>query len=60
MNHIGFLFGTVFGFLLAGTRLNEYDVIHDMLLLREFDLWLLFLATIATAAPLLWLLQRRS
>lgn len=59
MNRVGFLLGTAFGFLLAGSRLNEYDVIHDMLLLREFDLWLLFAATIGTAAPLLWLLERR-
>lgn len=59
MNRVGFLFGTAFGFLLAAARLNDYDVIHQMLLLREFDLWLMFAATIGTAAPLLWLLQRR-
>jgi uncharacterized membrane protein YedE/YeeE len=37
---------------------NEYDVIHDMLLLREPDVFLLMGSAVATAAPLLWLLRR--
>lgn len=59
MNRVGFLTGLAFGFVLAAARLNDYDVIHGMLLLRQFDLWLMFAATIGTAAPLLWLLERR-
>jgi hypothetical protein len=59
VNRVGFLTGLVFGFVLAAARLNDYDVIHGMLLLRHFDLWLMFGATIGTAAPLLWLLERR-
>jgi uncharacterized protein len=37
---------------------NEYDVIHSMLLLREPDVFLLMGSAVATAAPLLWLLRR--
>jgi uncharacterized membrane protein YedE/YeeE len=37
---------------------NEYDVIHNMLLLREPDVFLLMGSAVATAAPLLWLLRR--
>jgi uncharacterized membrane protein YedE/YeeE len=59
VNRVGFLTGLAFGFVLAAARLNDYDVIHGMLLLRQFDLWLMFAATIGTAAPLLWLLERR-
>jgi uncharacterized membrane protein YedE/YeeE len=59
VSYVGFLFGTAFGFVLAAAHLNDYDVIHRMLLLREFDLWLMFAATVGTAVPLLWLLERR-
>lgn len=50
--------GGVFGFVLAGANLSDYTVIHNMLLLREFDVFLLMGAAIGVAAPLLWLLER--
>ncbi len=59
MNRLGFLIGLAFGFVLAGTRLSDYDVIHRMLLLQEPDVFLLMASAVAVAAPLLWLLQRR-
>ncbi|MBI4280497.1 MAG: YeeE/YedE family protein [Armatimonadetes bacterium] len=59
MNALGFLIGAGFGFAIAATRLSDYDVIHNMLLLREPDVFLLMASAIGTAMPLLWLLQRR-
>lgn len=35
MNAIALLFGTGFGFVLGWARLTDYDVIRNMLLLRE-------------------------
>ena len=59
MNRIGFLFGLAFGFLLSAGRISDYDVIRRMLLLQEFDLYLLMASAVGVAVPLLWLLQRR-
>lgn len=59
MNGVGFAVGLAFGFVLAAARLNEYDVIHNMLLLRDFEPFLLMGSAVATAAPLLWLMRRR-
>ncbi len=59
MNRIGFLFGGAFGFLIAASRLNEYDVIHEGLLLRSPYMFLVMGSAVAVAMPLLWLLQRR-
>lgn len=53
------LFGLVFGFLFAAAGLNQYDVIHRMLLLRDLDPFLIMGSAMATALPLLWLLERR-
>lgn len=50
MKLIGFLFGTSFGFMLGWARLTDYDVIRDMLLFRELDLYLLMGTSMATAA----------
>jgi uncharacterized membrane protein YedE/YeeE len=58
VNLVGFLTGAAFGLVLAAARLSDYDVIHKMLLLQEFDVFLLMGSAMATAAPLLWLLQR--
>jgi uncharacterized membrane protein YedE/YeeE len=58
VKRVGFLIGLAFGFILVAARVNEYDVIHDMLLLREPDVFLLMGSAVATAAPLLWLLRR--
>ena len=59
MNRLGFAVGLLFGLVIAAARLNDYDVIHDMLLLREPDVFLLMASAIAVAAPALWLLRRR-
>ncbi|HUH91714.1 MAG TPA: hypothetical protein VL742_01045 [Casimicrobiaceae bacterium] len=50
MNAVGLLFGIGFGFVLGWSRLTDYDVIHDMLLLRSFDVFLIMGAAVATAA----------
>ena len=59
MNRPAFAVGLVFGFIIAAARLSDYNVIHDMLLLREPDVFLLMGSAFATAAPLLYLLNRR-
>lgn len=51
--------GVPFGFVLVGSGLADYDVIHDGLLFREAHLYLMMVSAVGTAAPLLWLLQRR-
>ncbi len=57
-NIIALFVGVGFGFVLVAARLNEFDTIHRMLLLQEFDVFLLMGSAIATAAPILVLLQR--
>jgi uncharacterized membrane protein YedE/YeeE len=52
--------GVLFGFTFAGAELNQYDTIHDMLSLRNISPYLIMASAIATAAPLLWLLERRN
>ena len=59
MKRCGFLVGVAFGFLVAAARLSDYNVIHDMLLLREPDVFLLMGSAVAVAAPLLLLLERK-
>lgn len=59
MNGVGLLVGAAFGFLVTAARLNDYQVIHDMLLLREPDVFLLMASAIAVAAPILVILERR-
>ncbi len=50
MKATGFGFGVAFGFVLGWARLTDYDVIHDMLLLREGDVYLLMMSAMVTAA----------
>lgn len=52
-------FGLAFGFLFAAAGLNQYDVIHRMLLLENIDPFLIMGSAVATALPILWLLERR-
>ena len=59
MIKVAFLMGAAFGFLIAASRLSDYQVIHDMLLLREPDVFLLMASAIGVAAPLLLLLERK-
>ena len=60
MNIFIVLIGMAFGFLIVATGLSNYTVIHDMLLLREPDVFLLMGSSFAVAMPLLWILRRRS
>ena len=60
MNLFTFLVGLGFGFLIVAARISDYTVIHDMLLLREPDVFLLMGSSFAVAMPLLWVLRRRS
>ncbi len=56
---VGFAFGVAFGFMLGWARLTDYDVIRDMLLLRQPDVFLLMMSAIATAAVALRVLRAR-
>jgi hypothetical protein len=47
---VAMLFGAGFGFVLGWARLSDPDVLHRMLMLREFDVFLLMGAAIATAS----------
>ena len=60
MNLFIFVVGLAFGFLIVASGLSSYTVIHDMLLLREPDVFLLMGSSFAVAMPLLWILRRRS
>lgn len=51
--------GVVFGFLLTGSGLGDYDTIHDGLLLRDPYIFLMMGATVATAALGIATLRRR-
>lgn len=51
--------GLVFGFLLTGSGLGDYDTIHDGLLLRDPYIFLMMAATVGTAAVGIAMLRRR-
>jgi uncharacterized membrane protein YedE/YeeE len=59
MKGAGFAFGSAFGFVITAAGLNNYDVIHRMLLLEELDVYFIMASAIAVAAPLIWILERR-
>lgn len=59
MNLYTFLIGLAFGFLIVASGLSNYTVIHDMLLLREPDVFLLMGSSFAVAMPLLLILRLR-
>ena len=60
MNLFVILIGMAFGFLIVASGLSSYTVIHDMLLLRGPDVFLLMGSSFAVAMPLLWILRRRN
>ncbi len=57
MKAAGFGFGAAFGFVITAAGLNNYDVIHRMLLLQELEVYLIMASAVAVAAPLLWVLE---
>lgn len=59
LNLIGLVFGAMFGAVLAASNLHEYDTIHAMLRLDEFDVFWFMASAIAVSAPLLWILEKR-
>jgi hypothetical protein len=56
---VALLFGAIFGFAFSSAGFNQYDLIHRMLLLQYWAPWFVFASAMATAVPLLWLLERR-
>lgn len=56
---VALVVGAVFGLLLTGSGLGDYDTIHDGLLLRDPYIYLMMAATVATAAAGITLLRRR-
>lgn len=59
MRLAGFLFGTGFGFLIALAGLNDYEVIHNMLLLDDFQPFLIMGSAMVVALGILFVLERR-
>ncbi len=59
MNVVGLVAGSLFGGLLAGGLLHEYDTIHSTLVLEDLYVFFVMGSAIAIAAPLLWFLERR-
>lgn len=59
LNLAGLFTGVLFGAVLAGMNLHEYDTIHEMLSLESFTIFGFMGSAVAVAAPLLWLLERR-
>ena len=59
LNLIGLLSGILFGGILAGANLHEYDAIHAFLRLDDFYIAWFMGSAIAVSAPLLWWFERR-
>lgn len=59
MNITGLVAGSLFGGLLAGGLLHEYDTIHNTLVLEDLYVFFVMGSAIAIAAPLLWFFERR-
>lgn len=59
MRTIGFLFGTAFGFLIALAGLNNYEVIHNMLLLDDLQPFWIMGSAMTVALTILFVLERR-
>lgn len=59
LNLIGLTIGILFGAILAGAQLHEYDTIHNMLRLDEFYVFLFMGSAIAVSAPVLWWMEQR-
>ena len=58
MNRLGLGLGVAFGFLISAADFNDADFIHRMLLLQTWYPYAVYVAAIATAMLLLWVLSR--
>ena len=58
INVMGLGAGAAFGVLLVLSGFSDPVIVHRMLLLQDRTLYLMFAALMATALPLLWLLDR--
>ena len=58
LNAVSLFFGPTFGFLFCAAGFTQYDVIHRMLLLQNAAPYLVMASAVATALPVLWLLER--
>lgn len=59
LNVTALAFGAAFGFLFAAAGFNQYDIVHDVLLLRYLDPFYVMGSAVAIAMLTLWLLERR-
>ena len=59
LNTIGLLSGLLFGGILAGANLHEFDSIHSFLRLDDLYIAWFMGSAIAVSAPMLWWLERR-
>lgn len=59
LNAIGLLTGALFGGILAGANLHEFDSIHSFLRLDDLYIAWFMGSAIAVSAPILWWLERR-
>ena len=59
LNLVGLLSGALFGGILAGANLHEYDSIHEFLRLDDLYVAWFMGSAIAVSAPMLWWLERR-
>jgi len=59
LNLIGLFSGVLFGAILAGANLHEYDAIHAFLRLDDLYIAWFMGSAIAVSAPLLWGFERR-
>ncbi len=56
---LSLLFGLAFGLVFAAAGFNQYDVIHNMLLLRDSAPFLVMGSAVGTAMLVLWVCERR-
>lgn len=52
-------FGLAFGFVFAAAGFNQYDVIHNMLLLPDAGPFLVMGSAVGVAMAILWTFERR-
>ncbi len=59
LNLAAAFFGAAFGFLFSAAGFNQYDIVHRTLLLQYLDPFFVMGSAVATAMPILWVLERR-